>query len=379
MLISRTINIETLVKAGKTLLILGPRRVGKTTLVEEFVKESRQRIVVYNGDNLSTQEKFSVNDIINLSVLVDGYEILVIDEAQNIANIGQSLKILNDQKPELVIVATGSSSFTLRGQVGEPLVGRKTTIYLYPLALSEILRGRPDSPDLLVWEELQEQLLIYGFYPNSVLAENNQERVRFLQELVDSLLLKDILRFQEVKGSDVLVKLLRLLAFQVGNEVSLEELGRSLGISKNTVLRYLDLLEKSYIIFRLGGLSRNLRSEISKMSKYYFYDVGVRNALINNFNPPELRDDMGAIWENFAIVERMKVRSYRGDYANQYFWRTWRKSEIDLVEEKDGKFEGFEFKWGLDKEVKLPKEWRETYGDIRFETITPKTLLGWVT
>jgi predicted AAA+ superfamily ATPase len=344
MMINRAVNIERQLKPGKTLLIFGPRRVGKTTLLENFASQNKRKIVFYNGDNLSVQNKFSMPDIANLASLVDGYEILAVDEAQNIPNIGQSLKILNDQKRDLSIIATGSSSFTLSGQVGEPLVGRKTTVLLFPLSLEEILRNRTDKPAPIIWEQIQERLLIYGMYPNSVIAENDAERRDFLLELVDSLLLKDILRFQEVKGSDFLLKLLRLLAFQIGSEVSLEELGKNLGISKNTVSRYLDLLEKSYIIFRLSGYSRNLRNEIKKMPKYYFYDIGVRNAIINNFNPVSMRDDIGKLWENFALGERIKFCAYSRIRNNYYFWRIWERQEIDLIEEAGGAFSAFEFK-----------------------------------
>jgi predicted AAA+ superfamily ATPase len=349
--------------------------VGKTTLINHFIKQSRKKVVFYNGDNLSVQRQFSVSDVNNLAPLVAGYDILVIDEAQNIENIGQSLKILNDQQPKLAIVATGSAAFELRGQVGEPLVGRKTTIFLYPLSVAEILASRTDKPGQIVWQELQEQLLIYGMYPNSFLAKNNKERGEFLLELVDSLLLKDILKFQEVKGSQALLKLLRLLAFQIGSEVSMEELGNNLGISKNTVVRYVDLLVKSYVIFPLSGFSRNLRSEINKMSKYYFYDVGVRNALINNFNTLQMRDDGGKLWENWALVERMKKQLYQQKQVNSYFWRTWSGQEIDLVEEQNGRLAAWEFKISA-KNVSCPKEFKNNYPDSSFQVVSRENLLA---
>ena len=215
--------------------------------------------------------------------------------------------------------------------------------------------------------------LVYGMYPNALTAESRAHKAEFLRELIDSYLLRDILAYQEVKGSSVLMQLLVLLAHQVGSEVSHTELGRSLNIDKNTVARYLDLLEKSYIIFRLGGFSRNLRSEVTRMPKYYFYDVGVRNAVIGNFNQLSLRDDVGRLWENFMMTERMKMRTYNRIYANQYFWRTWKQNEIDLIEERDGQLYGYEIKW-RDKHVAPPAEWLEAYpGKTQWQTVTPQT------
>jgi predicted AAA+ superfamily ATPase len=226
---------------------------------------------------------------------------------------------------------------------------------------------------------MQEQLLIYGMYPNSVLAENDAERRDFLWELVDSLLLKDILRFQEIKGSDFLLKLLRLLAFQIGSEVSLEELGKNLGISKNTASRYLDLLEKSYIIFRLSGFNRNLRNEIKKMPKYYFYDIGVRNAVINNFNPVSMRDDIGKLWENFALGERIKFCAYSQVRNNYYFWRTWEQQEIDLIEETGGTLSAFEFKYSSLRPIAAPKKFRQAYPSANYEVISSGNFIDFVT
>jgi predicted AAA+ superfamily ATPase len=379
-MIERTINLETLVRNGKTLVLYGARRTGKTTLLDKYILENsdNKKIAKFNGDNLSVQNNFSVNDINSLSKLVDGFDILVIDEAQNIDNIGKSLKILNDERRDLAAIVSGSSSFVLKGQVGEPLVGRKTTVFLYPLAIKEIIDYHQNEPDAIVWQRLREQLMIYGFYPNSILADNDQARADFLLELVDSLLLKDILAFQEVKGSDVLLKLLRLLAFQISSEVSMEELGATLGISKNTVVRYLDLLEQAFIIFRLDGFSRNLRSEINKKSKYYFYDVGVRNAIINNFNGLDMRDDVGQLWENLVIVERKKYLDYSKNHKNLYFWRTWQKNEIDLIEEKNGELAAVEIKWNPKKASSLPKQWVDEYGEVDFVVVNNDNLLNFV-
>jgi predicted AAA+ superfamily ATPase len=378
-MLKRAVDMDSLVQPGKTLLLLGPRRTGKTTLLNSFVETSRssgKRVALFNGDSMSDQEIFSKPDRAHLDTYISGYDIIALDEAQSVPQIGKSLKLINDSHPELIVVATGSSSFELHGQVGEPLVGRKRTAYLYPLWIDELLSADETVPPLARWRQLRDVLLVYGSYPQSVIAANNTERTEFLTELVDSLLLRDILTFQEVKGSRVLHKLLVLLAHQVGSEVSLSELASNLGINKITVDRYLDLLEKSYIVFRLGGFSRNMRSEVTRTAKYYFYDVGVRNAIINNLNPLGLRDDVGKLWENYALVERLKARSYLPIHANQYFWRTWKQSEIDLIEERDGALFAYEFKWNTAHPPAAPKEWVAAYPDnTAFSAITPDTFL----
>lgn len=377
MLISRYLDIAKELKPGKTLVVFGPRRVGKTTSLDKFIQESSAKIAFYRGDELSTQHAFEIADSAALMPYIGDASILVIDEAQAIPSIGTVLKIINDSMPNLAVVVTGSSSFELAGQVGEPLTGRKITRYLFPVALHELLKEER-TPQLALERRLSD-LLIFGMYPNALTAKSVEERIEFLRELVDSYLLRDILTYQEVKGSRVLFQLLVLLAYQIGGEVSLSELGSSLNIDKNTVARYLDLLEKSYIIFRLGGYSRNLRSEVTKTAKYYFYDIGVRNAIINNFNPLDIRDDVGKLWENFAIVERLKARTYAKLPANQYFWRTWKQSEVDLVEERSGKLFGYEMKW-KDKAAKAPNEWQDTYKDqAEWEVITPKNIVDFTT
>ena len=306
--IQRYLDIGSELTHGKTLVILGPRRVGKTTLLREFLEKTSQSVLSYSGDEVSTQQAFGVADSARLRPLLGSAQVLAIDEAQAIPRIGQTLKIINDHFPDIAVVVTGSSAFELAGQVGEPLTGRKTTRYLYPVAVTEMLRDAV-APEY-DFAQLVPEWLVYGMYPNALTAESQAQKAEFLRELVDSYLLRDILAYQEVKGSSVLMQLLVLLAHQVGNEVSHTELGRSLHIDKNTVARYLDLLEKSYIIFRLGGFSRNLRSEVTRMPKYYFYDVGVRNAVIGNFNELSLRDDVGRLWENFMVTERLKARTY---------------------------------------------------------------------
>lgn len=374
--IQRYLDIGSELTHGKTLVILGPRRVGKTTLLREFLEKTSQRVLSYSGDEVSTQQAFEVADSARLRPLLGSAQVLAIDEAQAIPRIGQTLKIINDHFPDIAVVVTGSSAFELAGQVGEPLTGRKTTRYLYPVAVTEMLRDAV-APEY-DFVQLLPEWLVYGMYPNALTAESQAQKAEFLRELVDSYLLRDILAYQEVKGSSVLMQLLVLLAHQVGNEVSHTELGRSLHIDKNTVARYLDLLEKSYIIFRLGGFSRNLRSEVTRMPKYYFYDVGVRNAVIGNFNELSLRDDVGRLWENFMVTERLKARTYNRIYANQYFWRTWKQNEIDLIEERDGTLYGYEMKW-RDKRVSPPAEWLEAYpGKTQWQTVTPQTAWGFL-
>ncbi|MBU6389506.1 ATP-binding protein [Patescibacteria group bacterium] len=376
MYINRYLNIKKELQPGKTLVLFGPRRVGKTTLLNRFLESTDQPAAVYKGDELSTQHAFEMADMALLQPYIGSAKILAIDEAQAIPNIGHSIKIVNDTMPELSVILTSSSSFELAGQIGEPLTGRKTTHYLYPIALIELLAD--EAVPQRVFESTLPALLVYGMYPDVLTAKANNKRAEFLRELIDSYLLKDILAYQEIKGSRLLLQLLTLLAYQVGSEVSLSELGTSLNIDKKTVARYLDLLEKSYIIFRLGGFSRNLRSEVTKTAKYFFYDVGVRNAVINNFNPLETRNDLGALWENFMIVERLKMRTYTKLYANQYFWRTWKQNEIDLVEEREGKLFGYEMKW-KEKAVSAPDEWKETYGDAaQWQPIYPANALAFL-
>lgn len=375
MYINRYINIKDEMKFGKTLVILGPRRVGKTTIINEFINHSKDKnIAFYRGDDISTQNIFEIPDINKIKPYLGSSTILIIDEAQAIPNIGQSLKIINDTMPSISIIVTGSSSFELAGQIGEPLTGRKKTKYLFPISLIELLSQQTIPQN--IFEKNLSNYLIYGMYPEAITLNNHQEKIEFLNEIVDSYLLRDILAYRKVKGSRILLQLLVLLAYQVGSEVSYTELGNSLGIDKNTVSRYLDLLEKSYIIFRVGGFSRNLRSEITKNSKYYFYDIGIRNAVINNFNSLEKRDDIGKLWENFIITERLKVRLYKKIYSNQYFWRTWKQNEIDLIEERDGTLFGYEMKWKDKGNISMPKEWSEAYGDSsQWKVISPENAL----
>lgn len=378
MLINRYLNVEKSLLPGRVLVLLGPRRTGKTTLIQGFLNNTHRNAVLYRGDQLSVQNNFSVYDSAVLDDYIGDYDTIVIDEAQMIPNIGRSLKLIVDTHPKINIVVTGSSAFELNGQIGEPLTGRKLTRYILPISVQEML-DKSQTPALDFNNKL-EKLLTYGMYPNIITAKSTAEKKEFLQELLDSYLLKDILAFQEVKGSQLLLQLLSLLAFQIGSEVSATELGSQLGINRKTIERYLDLLQKAFVIYRLGGLSRNLRSEITRKPKYYFYDNGIRNAIIGNFNSLNRRNDVGQLWENFVITERLKSRLYTDNRANQYFWRTWQGSEIDLVEERGGMYYGYEIKWSDKTNISVPKLWSQTYGaQGKWKLINPKTFLSFVT
>lgn len=366
--------LESRIQPNKVLIIYGPRRVGKTTLLQQFLQNTTYRYKLDSGDNIRTQEILGSQDFSLIMQYAEGYDLIAIDEAQNIPHIGMGLKILVDQIPGIRVIATGSSSFELTGQTGEPLTGRKRTIVLYPLAQMEMLSA---------WNrlELREKLpdfLIYGTYPEVVSAETRQERIEVLTELTQSYLLKDILALDRVKNSRTLLDLLKLLAFQIGSEVSINELATTLGVDAKTVKRYVDLLEQTFVIVRLGSFSRNLRQEITNKAKYYFLDTGVRNALIANFNTLDLRNDQGALWENFVIMERLKFRTYSGIHGGMYFWRTYGQQEIDLIEERDGALFAYECKWSGKKKVCPPAAWVQAYPGASFEVITPQNYQGFV-
>ena len=360
-------------QAGKVLVLYGARQVGKTTLLQDYLATTSYRYRFDSGDNLVIREYLSQQDTAALKEYALGYDLIVIDEAQRIPNIGLSLKILVDTLPHLRIIATGSSSFELAGQVGEPLTGRKKTLTLYPIAQLE-LQAELNSFDL---KSQLDQYLIYGTYPEIVTSNSNEERRSLVTELMQSYLLKDILELDRIKNSKALLDLLRLLAFQIGSEVSYNELGKQLGLDNKTVMRYLNVLEQSFVLYNLRGYSRNLRSEITKKSKYYFYDNGIRNALIANFNPLNIRDDVGKLWENFLVIERIKKQCYESRLTNNYFWRTWSQQEIDWVEECEGKLFAYEFKW-RDKKSKTPSAWQEAYPDAQFKLIHCDNYLNFV-
>ena len=306
--------------------------------------------------------------------MVSGIDLLVIDEAQKIENIGTALKLVVDHFPDKYVIVTGSSSFDLANLTEEPITGRKNVITLYPMCLQEL--NRITTPYEL--NKQIEQFLIYGSYPEVVTLKNIDEKENRITEIKNSYLIKDILEFQKLKRPQVILDLLKLIAFQIGNQVSTVELGKQLGLDNKTVQRYLDLLEKSFVLIPLSGFSRNLRKEVSKMKMYYFMDLGIRNAVIANFNPLNLRNDVGQLWENFMIIERMKRNEYESQTVNYYYWRTYDQKEIDLIEESGGNLKGFEFKWNSSRKIKSPKEWLNTYENAEFEVISRENYQNFV-
>lgn len=366
--------LDRFIQANKVLVIYGPRQVGKTTLLRRYLQDATLKWKLVTGDDIRVQDVLGSLDLRRLLAYVEGYELLAIDEAQAVPSIGAALKLLVDEAPGLHLVVTGSSSFELAGQIGEPLTGRKRTLSLFPIAQMEMLAVNNRY-------ELREQLedrLLYGAYPAVLTAATRADRLEVLNEIAHSYVLKDILAFERLRNSRILNDLLRLLAFQIGREVSLNELATQLGIDVKTVQRYLDLLEQAFVLVRLGGFSRNLRKEVTSKAKYYFFDTGLRNALIAQFNPLAQRDDVGMLWENFLVLERLKYRTYADIYANAYFWRTYDQQEIDLVEERDGALFGYEFKWSARRKVAAPIAWRTAYPAASFHVITPENYLDFV-
>jgi len=366
-------NLKKLAMPGKVIVIYGARRTGKTTLLKEFLKDETESHVLVNGEDITVRSHLSSQSVEKLVAFVGDARLLVIDEAQKIPQIGLNLKLIVDHLPEIRIIVTGSSSFDLARSTGEPLTGRKYTLKLFPLAQMEI--GQIEK--IHQTEANLENRLIYGSYPEVVLMKDNKGREKYLKEIVSSYLYKDILELDGIRHSAKIVRLLQLLAFQIGKEVSLSELGTSLSMSKNTVERYLDLLEKAFVLQKLTGFSRNLRNEITKNCRYYFLDNGVRNALINNFNLLEQRNDTGELWENYLIMERLKKQEYLEAQANNYFWRTYTKQEIDFVEEREGRLFGYEIKWGKAK-PKPPKQWQSAYPESSFELINRQNYLKFI-
>jgi predicted AAA+ superfamily ATPase len=366
-------NLRQFLSPGKVVVLYGARRTGKTTLVEEFLKEVKEPFLFVSGDDIIVQEFLSSRSVEKLKAFVGASRLLIVDEAQRIRDIGLNLKMIVDHIAGIRVVATGSSSFDLARSIGEPLTGRKYTLRLYPLAQFEI--GQTENPAQTVAN--LESRLVYGSYPEIVLLADNLRREQYLREIVSSYLYKDILELDSVRHSAKVSRLLQLIAFQIGKEVSCTELGGQLGMSKNTVERYLDLLEKAFVVFRLQGFSRNLRKEITKNCRYYFLDVGIRNALINNFNPLSLRDDVGSLWENYLVMERLKKQEYLGLTANNYFWRTYTQQEIDFVEEREGQLNGFEMKWGKGRN-RPPQEWAAAYPEAGWRVINRDNYLEFI-
>lgn len=366
-------NLKDIVEPNKAIIVYGPRRCGKTTLLQHFISGLSEEYLFVNGEDITVQDYLSSQSIEKLKSFIGDKKVLIIDEAQKIKNIGLNIKLMVDNVSGIKIVTSGSSSFDLADEIGEPLTGRKYTLKMFPLSQIELsaIETRIETDAKL------EERLIFGSYPEVVLNNDREKRIFYLKEIVNSYLYKDILELEGIKHSDKIVRLLQLLVFQIGREVSCSELGTQLGISKNTVDRYLDLLQKSFVIFKLTGFSRNLRKEISKTPRYYFYDTGIRNTLINNFNPLSMRDDIGMLWENYIIVERLKKQEYQKVVANNYFWRTYDQKEIDFIEEREGKLYGYEIKW-QEYRSKAHGEWLETYKNSQYKIINKDNYLEFI-
>jgi hypothetical protein len=358
---------------NKVVILYGARRVGKTMLVKEILANVNEPILMLNGDDINVHDKLSIRSIENYKQILGTYKLLYIDEAQKIPEIGLKLKLLIDEIEGLRIIISGSSSFDIYKNAGEPLTGRKYTFTLYTLSENEYTQVENNINKM---DKIRERL-VFGNYPELLQLPDRQDKVDYLNEMISSYLLKDILVYEHIKNSQKIFNLLRLIAFQIGGEVSLQELGIQLGISKNTVEKYLDLLSKVFILHKVEGFSRNLRKEITKNSRWYFLDNGIRNAVIANFNPLQARNDIGALWENYMISERLKYQEYRRISSNNYFWRTYEQQKIDWVEERDGSLFGYEFKWKEEK-VKIPTQWKSAYPDASFELININNFSEWL-
>lgn len=370
-------NIESKIvrdfKRNKIITLLGPRQVGKTTLLEQIIEDTgHDKILTLNCDNEDDRTLLQGRSSTELRNLIGNNELIVIDEAQRVENIGLTLKMMGDLKTKSNIVVTGSSSLDLGDSVNEPATGRLIEYNLFPFTISELA-------DETSWREeyrMLSQRLIYGLYPEVVMYPEDARRT--LMTICNSYLYKDLLSYDGIRKPSLLQNLVRALALQVGSEVSYNELAQLVGADKATVEKYIDLLEKCFVVFKLPSYSRNLRNEIKKGKKIYFYDNGIRNAVLSNFAMPERRTDMGALWENFLVSERLKRNAYAGNYAQMFFWRTQAQQEIDYVEECDGQLSTFEFKWNPKAKATLPKAFTEAYPGATFEVVTPDDYEGFI-
>lgn len=368
-----TILNERIQTGSKIILLFGARQVGKTTLIKQLLPHLPYRSLYINADELRYVNVLSSRDLRQLQDLVGGYDLLFIDEAQRIPEIGLNLKLLHDHLPTLRLVVTGSSSLHLASRTQESLAGRAWLHTLYPVALCEL--GQHHNPFEL--KAMLPERMVYGSYPELLSLTGQRNKQDYLRQLTSSYLYKDVLEMSHIRHSHKLHNLLRLLAFQIGQEVSLSELGTQLEMSKDTVASYIDLLEQSYVIFRLKGFSRNLRKEVVKQDKIFFWDLGVRNMIIENLNPLTERPDVGQLWENFMVAERRKWLAYQGALASVYFWRTYSGAEVDLVEERGGQLTAFEYKW-QPRRVRPPQTFLETYPGSTFTVVTPENFLAHV-
>ena len=363
--------IEKELANPEIILLFGARRTGKSTLLERL-KSKYPEMEILNCDHPLVYDVLQTKNIETIKGLFDRAKLVAFDEAQTVPDIGLILKLLyDDPDSNTKFIATGSSSFDLANKTGEPLTGRNLSFNLFPLALAEI----KEKKGVLKTLEKLNDFLVYGTYPGLV-ELNNAGKIKRLLQLASDYLFKDILKFERLKNPDLLRQLLKALALQVGSQVSVQELAQMLKVSALTIERYLDLLQKSFIIFKLPSYSSNLRNEIKKSKKYYFYDNGIRNALLNNFNPVSARPDAGALWENFCVVEMLKKAEYEQRFSNLYFWRTYDGAEIDLVEERNGEIFAYEFKWKPGRKANLPRSFAEKYNVKSLEVVTPENVPG---
>ena len=346
----------------KAIIIMGPRQVGKTTLLHQLFPVPSD-VIWLNGDEIDVQNMFKEVSAERLKAIIGQKKFVVIDEAQRIENIGLRLKLITDFIPNVQVIATGSSSFDLANKINEPLTGRKWEYKMFPLSFSEMVQNK----DLLSEKRMMPHRLVYGYYPDVVNNQGSEKEI--LTQLSDSYLFKDVLMIEQIKKPEKLISLLKALALQLGSQVSYNELGRLCGLDSKTVEKYINLLEKTYVVFKLNSFSRNLRNELKNSKKIYFYDNGIRNALVSNFNQIENRTDIGALWENFLISERVKHLNYNNKWVNSWFWRTKEQKEIDYIEESDGKISAYEFKWKPDAKIKVPKSFNSNYPNSSFEVI----------
>ena len=369
-MVKRTLQelIEVFLFKKKTIIIYGARQVGKTTLVEELVKNLTEQTLFLNGDDADVRELFTNASATRLHPVIGRHKIVIIDEAQRIPETGLVLKIIHDNFKDIQLLATGSSSFELANKVNEPLTGRKFEFFLHPLSFGEMVSHH----GFLTEKRLLEHRLIYGYYPD--IALNVGEELKLLKNLVSSYLYKDLFVLEQIQKPVLLEKILKALALQTGNEVSFSELAQLLGSDRSTIEKYIDFLEKAYIIFCLNGLNRNVRNEIKKGRKIYFYDNGVRNAVLGNFSPINARADAGPLWENFVISERYKFLSNKDIEFNRYFWRTTQQQEIDYIEEYQGKYSAYEIKWNPGARAALSRTFSNAYPGTEFKIITPENM-----
>ncbi|MCF0070677.1 ATP-binding protein [Dyadobacter sp. CY261] len=362
------------INSNKVLILYGARRVGKTYLLRTIEQQFDGKSLFLNAEDIDSAALLSDRRVASFQRWVSDIDLLIIDEAQVVQEIGKSLKLLIDSFPKLTILASGSSAFELSNKTGEPLVGRQIRYQLFPMAQMEL----SEQENYLETKQQLETRLIYGSYPEVLKLETSDAKADYLKELVSSYLLKDILMFEQVRYSHKMLQLLQLVAYQTGQEVSYDELAKTLQIDRNTIERYLDLFSKIFIIIRMGGYSKNLRKEVTKSSKWYFLDNGIRNALINNFLPINQRTDIGSLWENYLVAERLKFNFYSRKTPLTYFWRTYDQQELDWLEVANEKLSGYEFKW-KDSKIKFPKAFREAYPDATTHWINQDNFIDFVT